>query len=243
MLSQDLYKNKYLKYKNKYFNLKSQVGGGLSPIENYIGGFRKIVLNISNIFSNLDKFFQLKERKETDEKRLFIEPLVFHIKSNFIERIDNLILTLQECNSSLNSIHTFLNDGNSLDNITLTPINNRTNFKVNQFNEVNTGDYFNTAKLSITETGKLLDKLLTAFHTKNIQLLINTIDLLVEHFASYIIIITAEKEKVESTMQLAFPLSTRPLTLPRNPSNLDKKPTPSGDSSLSLDWGENPENQ
>ena len=62
MLSQDLYKNKYLKYKNKYFNLKSYVGGGLSPseIEKYIGGFRKIVLNISNIFSNLDKFFQLK---------------------------------------------------------------------------------------------------------------------------------------------------------------------------------------
>jgi hypothetical protein len=27
MLSQDLYKNKYLKYKNKYFNLKSYVGG------------------------------------------------------------------------------------------------------------------------------------------------------------------------------------------------------------------------
>jgi hypothetical protein len=244
MLSQDLYKNKYLKYKNKYFNLKSQVGGGPSPIEikNYIGGFRKIVSNISNTFSNLDKFFQLKERKETDEKRLFIPPLVSHIKSNFIDRINNLISTLQECNSSLNSINTFLKESNSLDNITLTPISNRTNFRVNEFNEVNTGDYFNTTNLSITETKILLDILLEAFNTNNIQLLIETIDELVEHFASYITTITDEKKQVTNTMQLAVPPSTRPLTLPKKQSNLDNKPTPSEDSSLSLNWGDNPEN-
>jgi len=33
MLSQDLYKNKYLKYKNKYFNLKSYIGGAPPKVD------------------------------------------------------------------------------------------------------------------------------------------------------------------------------------------------------------------
>lgn len=83
MLSDDLYKNKYLKYKNKYLNLKSQVGGVVID-GNYIDSLIKCLNYTRSIFRYLDKFYMLPESDVlsiSTIKGLLIQ-LIYALKQN-----------------------------------------------------------------------------------------------------------------------------------------------------------------
>jgi len=114
MLSQDLYKNKYLKYKNKYFNLKSYVGGApkvdassevgaKNNDDIYTDNLIKYLNYTKSIFQYLDKFYMIEDKDVSfiNTIKEILKKLIVHLIKYLTLYKDDLNFKSRGINSSL----------------------------------------------------------------------------------------------------------------------------------------------
>jgi len=185
----DLYYQKYLKYKNKYLNLQSQIGGAIID-DNYIMDIQFYMRYTEDIFHYLDKFFELNKKERTINK---------DTKDTLSFRIEVIIDKLLSYNKDLNYIKRGLEDSNTYIDIELTNFVELTSLKFNELDKVSPDKYdkhYLDKMKDLNATVELLNTLLDAIRTKNIELSKSTIDLIINKITYYITSLDEEIKKI-----------------------------------------------